>query len=127
MLRQPSYLGLTFLPRDSRLAQEVFPDIATPGAQDELTVISDEGGVYRGGDAWIMCLYALVAYREWSLRLAHPALRPWARQAFALVSSRRSRIAHWLHLASEAEIAETLQQVAAPPCEIQASGTNGSA
>ena len=50
----------------------------------ELVVVDDSGGVYRNGSAWIMCLYALREYREWSLRLATPALFPLARQAFAL-------------------------------------------
>jgi len=36
-------------------------------------VISDEGAVYRGAHAWIMCLWALENYREHAQRLAHPA------------------------------------------------------
>ena len=49
-------------------------------------VVSDEGAVYRDGSAWIMCLFALEEYRDWANRLAHPLLRPLARQAFALLS-----------------------------------------
>jgi len=36
-----------------------------------------------------MCLWALVRYREWSLRLADPRFRGLARKAFALVSDHR--------------------------------------
>ena len=79
-------------------------------------VVSDEGGVYREGSAWIMCLFALEEYRDWANRLAHPLLRPLARQAFVLLSRERSRISRWLSLASEVEIAETLGQVNAPAC-----------
>src|SRR5690606_8278078 len=91
MLRQPSFLALTFIPADSELASRMFPGLARPGEAEELVVVSDEGGVYRGGDAWILCLYALEDYREWSLRLGHPALRPMARSAFALLSRQRGR------------------------------------
>ena len=79
-------------------------------------VVSDEGGVYRDGNAWIMCLFALEEYRDWANRLAHPLLRPLARQGFALLSDQRSRISRWLSLASEREIAETLRGVSAPAC-----------
>ena len=79
-------------------------------------VVSDEGGVYREGNAWIMCLFALEEYRDWANRLAHPLLRPLARQGFALLSGQRSRISRWLSLASENEIAETLRRVSAPAC-----------
>ena len=79
-------------------------------------VVSDEGAVYRNDSAWIMCLFALEEYRDWANRLAHPLLRPFARQAFALLSRERSRISRWLSLASEVEIAETLRQINAPAC-----------
>ena len=36
--------------------------------------MSDQGAVYRNGSAWIMCLFALEAYRDWANRLAHPLL-----------------------------------------------------
>jgi predicted DCC family thiol-disulfide oxidoreductase YuxK len=122
MLRQPTYLGLTFIPAHSGLARTLFPNLTHVGGPEDLVVISDVGGVYRGGDAWLMCLYALVEYREWSLRLARPALRPLARSAFAMLSKQRSRISHWLRLASEAEIAETLLRVTEPPCSIEPAG-----
>lgn len=118
-MRQPAFLDMTFVPAGSARAAGLFPDLARAGWSDELVVIDDGGGVYRNGDAWIMCLYALQEYREWSLRLASPALRPLARQAFALVSGRRSHISRWLHLASEAEIAQTLRHVEAPACEVE--------
>jgi predicted DCC family thiol-disulfide oxidoreductase YuxK len=118
LAQQPAFLELSFFPAGSPLAARLFPGLARPGEPDELLVVSDEGGVYRGGRAWVMCLYALQEYREWALRLAHPALFPMARQAFALVSKRRARISRWLDLASEAEIADTLRRVNEPPCDL---------
>jgi predicted DCC family thiol-disulfide oxidoreductase YuxK len=117
LLRQPALIDLKFIPAGSALANRLFPGLARPDQpSEELVVVSDQGAVYRNDRAWIMCLFALEAYREWANRLAHPLLRPMARQAFALLSRERPRISRWLSLASEEEIAETLGQVNAPAC-----------
>jgi predicted DCC family thiol-disulfide oxidoreductase YuxK len=119
---QPAFVELVFLGAESTEALRRFPGLTKPGEPEELIVVSDEGGIYRGGDAWLMCLYALEEFREWSLRLAAPALRPMARQAFALVSRSRSAVSRWLGLLPDAELADTLARVEAPACAI---GTNG--
>lgn len=119
LAQQPAYLELSFIAAGSSLAARLFPGLAQPGPPEELTVVNDEGGVYRNGSAWVMCLYALKEYREWSLRLASPALFPLARQAFALISRQRGRVSRWLNLASETEIAETLHNVREPGCALQ--------
>jgi predicted DCC family thiol-disulfide oxidoreductase YuxK len=117
LMRQATLIDLRFIPAGSTAAERLFPGVDRPGEPpEELVVVSDQGAVYRDGNAWIMCLFALEAYRDWANRLAHPLLRPLARQAFALLSKQRSRISRWLSLASEAEIAETLRQVNAPAC-----------
>ena len=117
LMRQPALIDLSFIPAGSALAQRLFPGLSRPGElPEELVVVSDEGGVYREGSAWIMCLFALDEYRDWANRLAHPLLRPLARQAFALLSRERSRISRWLSLASDVEIAETMRQVNVPAC-----------
>jgi predicted DCC family thiol-disulfide oxidoreductase YuxK len=121
LMRQPALIDLRFIPAGSALAQRLFPGLTRPDEPpEELVVVSDQGAVYRNGSAWIMCLFALEAYRDWANRLAHPLLRPLARQAFALLSKQRSRITRWLSLASEVEIAETLGQINVPACAPQA-------
>jgi predicted DCC family thiol-disulfide oxidoreductase YuxK len=120
LMRQSMLIDLRFIPAGSTTALRLFPGLDRAGEPlDELVVVSDQGAVYRNGSAWIMCLFALEAYRDWANRLAHPILRPLARQAFALLSKQRSRVSHWLSLASEVEIAETLAQVSAPVCVSQ--------
>jgi predicted DCC family thiol-disulfide oxidoreductase YuxK len=112
---QPAFLELLFIPAGSDEAKMRFPGLSTTDPPEELVVISDEGHIYRDSSAWIMCLYALEDYREWSLRLASPALRPFARQAFAFVSRHRRSISHWLRL-SDADTLEALKRVEAPSC-----------
>lgn len=121
LMKQPALIELRFIPAGSELARRLFPGLSPAGEPpDELVVVSDQGGVYRDGSAWIMCLFALEAYRDWANRLAHPLLRPLARQAFALLSRQRSRISRWLSLASELEIAQTVSQINVPACTPQA-------
>jgi predicted DCC family thiol-disulfide oxidoreductase YuxK len=120
LMRQTMLIDLRFIPAGSATALRLFPGLGRAGEPpEELVVVSDQGAVYRNGSAWIMCLFALEAYRDWANRLAHPLLRPLARQAFALLSKQRSRVSHWLSLASEVEIADTLAQVSAPVCVSQ--------
>lgn len=119
LLRQPMLIDLKFIPAGSPLSARLFPGLSKPGdLPEELVVVSDQGGVYRDSSAWIMCLFALEEYREWANRLAHPLLRPLARQAFSALSRHRRTVSRWLSLASEVEIAQTLGQVGEPACTL---------
>ncbi len=87
LAEQPKYVEMDFAPAGGPEARRRYPGLE--GAEEELTVVDDRGGVYRGTDAWILCLYALVEYREWSIRLSRPGWKPLARSLFNLISSKR--------------------------------------
>src|SRR5579864_6210842 len=74
---QPKRIPLRVVPSSS--LAKLYPALAARRLQEELTVVSDEGAVYLGDNAWLMCLYALTRYRRMALRLSRPALRPFAR------------------------------------------------
>ena len=76
------------------------------GTKPELIVIDDDGGIYRDADAWIITLWALEGYQRWATRMAKPALRPFARALFEVVSSNRHSLSKLLALESD----EVLQQ-----------------
>lgn len=111
---QPKWIGMRFLPSAS--LSRVYPALASRQLCEELIVVSDEGGVYLGNRAWIMCLYALKRYRGWALRLSRPALLPMARQAFALLSSNRRRISRWMGRLNESELRAELKTTYVPGC-----------
>ena len=73
---QPVYLPLELVAAGSREARARFPSLNPEQTLSELTVISDEGGLYEGEDAFLMCLYALRDWRGWALSLACPGGRP---------------------------------------------------
>jgi len=65
--------------------------IDLPSLLAQVTVIASDGAVYRGSNAWIVCLWALRRYRGWSLRFATPRWRPWAERLFATIAG----VASW--------------------------------
>jgi predicted DCC family thiol-disulfide oxidoreductase YuxK len=114
MVRQPAYIALHPIAAGSPQAARLFP--ALPGNSGELVVISDNGGVYFGDHAWIMCLYALRDYRATAKRLSSPKLRPLARQAFTFISRYKYSISRWLGLMPETQMHTMLKDVIAPRC-----------
>lgn len=113
---QPVYLEMIFIAAGSAEAQSRFPGIEKYESTNELTVISDEGGVYQGPNAFIMCLYALVDFREWSLRLSRPALLPFARQLFEIISNNRAGFSKWFRASSDEDLARALEKSPPPLC-----------
>lgn len=72
LLAQPAYLPLEVLTIGSAEADRRLGGVVAPASEDDLVVVSDDGAVWRGPRAWLMCLWALRAWRPWALRLAHP-------------------------------------------------------
>lgn len=88
--REPQVIELRFLPANSVDTAARYPGLT--GLGEEITAVDDAGGVYRGTDAYLVCLYALRRWRAWSFRLSSPGWRPLARRAFALLSSKRGSL-----------------------------------
>ena len=118
LTQQEAWVELKMLPAGSAETRQMFPGLAEIATNDDLVAISDQGEVYLNNRAWIMCLYALVEYREWAWRLAHPLLLPLARQAFEAVSKNRHTISRWLKSSSPDRIAQELRQIALAPCSL---------
>ncbi|MBX7115293.1 MAG: DUF393 domain-containing protein [Myxococcaceae bacterium] len=120
LIRQPAYVHIECIPSGGTKAKELFPTLA--GSRQQLIAIDDRGGVYRGTQAWLMCLWALTEWRSWAMRFSSPLLMPFAREAFELVSGNRKRISKWLKLQSDNELALYLATVRANPvpqrCEV---------
>lgn len=115
--RQPAFVPLVFVPLQSPEAACRFPALSELHAEEEIVVIDDAGAVWQGGAAWVMCLWALQEYREWSQRLAHPALLSLARRLCEVVSANRYKISHWLRKAQSHE--ELQRKLALFPTQTQ--------
>jgi predicted DCC family thiol-disulfide oxidoreductase YuxK len=93
---QPKYVDLKFTAAASEEAYLRFPQLDHNRTLTELTVIDGNGWVYKGAKAWVMCLWALREYREWSLRLGTPELMPIARRVIVWVSRNRFKFSSHL-------------------------------
>jgi predicted DCC family thiol-disulfide oxidoreductase YuxK len=109
---QRQIVPLELLPAGGEDAQRRFPTLAAE-EPEELVAVSDTGDVYRGAHAWVVCLWALDEYREWSFRLARPALLPLARNVFEWISTRRHGLSRGLGMMSDADIAAEATAVGA--------------
>lgn len=114
--RQPAYVELRFVPAGSEEARRLLPSELAKAAREDLTVLSSEGGVYQGDAAWLMCLWALAGYRQWSVRFSDPRLAPRVREAFQMLSSNRHVLSRWFGLSNE-KLQRELQWVFVPRCE----------
>lgn len=113
---QEKWLELKLLPAGSEQARKMFPGLEKIVSEQDLVAISDEGEVYLNDRAWIMGLYALVEYRQWAWRLAHPLLMPLARQAFEALSRNRHAISRWLNRGTPETIAGELRRISLAAC-----------
>jgi len=92
MALQPAYVELLFVPVNSEEAWYRYPKLNHTLTLTDLTVVSDEGAVYFGPKAWLMCLWALRQYREWSLRLSSPELLPTVKRIISMISQNRYKL-----------------------------------
>jgi predicted DCC family thiol-disulfide oxidoreductase YuxK len=110
--RQISLIPIEFLAAGSEQALKRFGQLP-PG---ELAVVADTGEVWLGNHAWVVCLWALRDYREWSLRFARPPLSLMAREAYAVVSRNRLGLSGLLKIQSDRELEQQLRKVSVPTC-----------
>ena len=66
---QPKLVDMIFVPCASDEARKRYPELNHDLTKTDLTVIDNRGAVYFGSKAWLMVLWALTRYREWSYRL----------------------------------------------------------
>jgi predicted DCC family thiol-disulfide oxidoreductase YuxK len=92
LAEQPKLLELRMIPIQTDAACRRFPELNHEMTAEDLTVISDRGAVYFGPKAWLMVLWSLRRYREWSYRLATPELLPTTRRVVSSISQHRHQI-----------------------------------
>src|SRR5580704_11595514 len=94
MEAQPAYVALEFLACKSPEAQRRYGEVPWLGA--ELVAVSDGGEVWAGPAAFLVALWALEDYREWSYRLSGDSFSRMAERFFVALSHRRKWLAGWL-------------------------------
>lgn len=118
---QKSYPNLEFLPYQSKQARERFPLLEELNAGNEIVVLADDGRWWQGPSAWLTCLWTLKRYRDWSYRLATPALLPAVEKLCHLLSEKRLDLSQLLRLKPE-RLAHIVEELA-PTCASGACST----
>jgi predicted DCC family thiol-disulfide oxidoreductase YuxK len=113
---QPTRVGVEFMAYDSPDAERKFPGLVSLGAGKDVVVLADDGRWWQGPSAWITCLWATAAYREWAFRLASPALLPLVGRVVHLLSENRLRISHLLRLRADDSLAKAIRSLPASEC-----------
>jgi predicted DCC family thiol-disulfide oxidoreductase YuxK len=91
---QPAFVALDFL--GCRTDEAAARYGAVPWLREELVVVSDEGDVWAGPAAFLVSLWALQDWREWSYRLSGPLFAPLAQRFFESISKNRKDLARRL-------------------------------
>ena len=92
LAEQPKLIELRMIPIKTDTARQRFSELNREMTSEDLTVISDRGAVYFGPKAWLMVLWSLTRYRDWSYRLASPELLPTTRRVVSLISQHRYQL-----------------------------------
>lgn len=92
LAEQPKLVEIKMIPIKTDAARQRYPGLNHDLTSADLTVVSDQGAVYFGPKAWLMVLWALCRYRDWSYRLAAPELLPTTRRVVSLISQHRYQI-----------------------------------
>lgn len=94
LLREPALVRLELLPAGSAAARDRYGEV--PWLGEELVVVADDGRVWVGAAAFIVCLWALDGYREWSFALAQGSFSSVSSRFFDLLSSKRRTLGRFL-------------------------------
>ena len=92
LAEQPKLVELKMIPIKTDAARRRYPQLNHALTSEDLTAISDQGEVYFGPKAWLMVLWTLCRYHDWSYRLASPELLPTTRRVVSLISQHRYQI-----------------------------------
>ena len=106
---QPAVWPLEFVPFQAPELTARFVDIDHFRRRGPLLVVNDEGGVYPGPSAFILCFHALEDYQDWSFRLSAPVLLPLAQRAFDLVSANGRKFSRLMEKLDDPKLVWLLQ------------------
>lgn len=105
-----------FLDYESDEARSRFPSLPEYGPEREIVVLSDDGCVWQGEEAWLICLGLTMAYEAWGDRMSSPVLRPVLRKFVRLVSENRYGLSKIIRLRSDVDLARRLDVMDEPGC-----------
>jgi predicted DCC family thiol-disulfide oxidoreductase YuxK len=115
--KQPREFGIDFIPYQSPRAERVFPGIGTLDPAREMIVRTDRGEIFRGAEAWVMCLFSCANHQATARKLAGPYLLPVAIRACRILAANRHSLSKVFFHSKDKAVRETLHRMETPACE----------
>lgn len=115
--RQPRAFRISFIPYQSPDAERMFPGIGTLDPAREMIVRTSAGGVFRGAEAWVWCLFSCANHRGTARRLAGPRLLPVAVRACRLLAANRHALSKVFFRRKDRQVREQLHHMETADCE----------
>ena len=106
---QAQLVPLLFVPAGSAQARARFPGLDHDSTLRKITVIGDNGSVYTGDRAWLVCLWALRTWRSAAIRFSRPGNRGYVRAAAGAADRLRTVLTPPDHYGDRCEGARTDQ------------------
>jgi predicted DCC family thiol-disulfide oxidoreductase YuxK len=114
--RQPRAYRIEFIPYQSQMAETVFPGIGTLDPAREMIVRTDQGEIFRGAEAWVLCLYSCANHQATAGKLASPGLLSIAIHSCRLLAANRHSLSKVFFRRKDKQVRETLHQMQTPEC-----------
>lgn len=115
--RQPRAYQIDFIPYQSPCAEKVFPGIGTLDPAREMIVRTCRNEIYRGAEAWVLCLYGCANHQAAAMKLATPGLLSVAIRACRVLAANRHSLSKVFFRRKDKAVRETLHQMQAPECD----------
>jgi predicted DCC family thiol-disulfide oxidoreductase YuxK len=108
---------IEFIPLQAPELVARFPQLKSFLAARQVLAITDEGAVYQGRNALLICAAVLPHYKIWAQRLSGPDLLPVAERAFEVFSGAPNKIVRWMEKLDDRQLYDFLCSHAPPCCQ----------
>ena len=114
--RQPRAFEIAFIPYQAAKAERVFPGIGTLDPAREMIVRTSRNEIYRGAEAWVLCLFSCANHQTAARRLAGPGLLPVAIQACRVLAANRHALSKVFFRSKDRKVRDELHCMETPEC-----------
>ena len=114
--KQPRANRIEFIPYQSPMAEKVFPGIGTLDPAREMIVRTNRGVIFRGAEAWVLCLYSCANHQATARKLASPGLLSIAIHSCRLLAANRHSLSKVFFRRKDKEVRKNLHQMQTPQC-----------
>ncbi len=112
--RQERSVKIHFVAYQSPEAEIRFPGIGRLEPDREMIVRDEaDGTIFRGAEAWVLCLASLTEFRPWAERLSSPVLLPVAKKTCHHLALNRHKLSKIFFRAKDEAVAAELHRM--PP------------